>query len=135
MTPRSWALAWVAALFLFPACHRELTELPVETIVRKECSQPYFLAVRDGDVEKMKSVLSKKTIEGWEAEFASEDPFPRNWKHFLEARMSSPVSLTVAEVIVDDGGRKAIVKNRVGGRLTCVKEEGLWRVSLPLPIQ
>ena len=134
MKALQWTLLITAILLAMPACHRELAELPVETVVRKECSQPYFLAVRDGDVEKMKSVLSKGTIEGWEAEFASEDPFPRNWKHFLEARMSSPVSLTVAEVIVAESGRKAVVKNRVGGRLTCVKEDGVWRVALPLPI-
>jgi hypothetical protein len=121
-------------LLLLPisACQHKLAELPVETVVRKECSQPYFLAIRDGDVEKMKSVLSRETITGWEEEFASENPFPRDWKHFLEARMSSPVSLTVAEVLVD--GNKAIVKNRVGGRLTCVKERGAWRVALPLPV-
>jgi hypothetical protein len=118
-----------------PGCHRELAELPVETLVRKECSEPYFLAIRDGDVEKMKSVLSKATIAGWETEFASEDPFPRSWKQFLEARMSSPVSLTVKETIVNKEGTQATVKNLIGGGLKCVKEGGLWRVALPMPIQ
>ena len=131
---RSLLLALVTAL-ASPGCHRELAELPVETLVRKECSQPYFLAIRDGDVEKMKSVLSKATIAAWEAEFISEDPFPRSWKHFLEARMSSPVSLTVANVIVNKEGTRATVKNRIGGGLKCVKEGGFWRVALPKPIQ
>ena len=121
------------ALLLTMGCPGQKAALPPENTVVATCYKPFFEAADNGDSTAMRAVLSSGTIRHFE-EVVFKDPKGAvfTWDEFTRAYGSMHISKFVSNVKID--GRKAVVKDPVGGTLKCVKEGEVWKVDLtPYP--
>jgi len=103
--------------------------LPVEHDVVSQCYHPFFAAAEKGEAKEMLAVLSESTINHFEKTVFTDPKAPvLNWDDFTLAYRSMHISRFVSEVIVD--GKRAVVKDPVGGTLKCVLEKEKWKVDL-----
>lgn len=127
--PIACGVLLAAALGLGSGCgKRELAPVPPETLVTQQCYFPFFEAAAKGDVTAVKAVLSRRTIEHHEHVVFPEGAVLRGWGDFVQVYEDMQIAKFIRDVRIE--GDRAVVVDPVGGKLTCVREGGVWKVEL-----
>jgi hypothetical protein len=121
-------LVTVSVALLAGCGKRELAPEPIDTTIVNECFRPFFDAADQGDVEAMKRVLTRETVAYYEGTVFQEGRVMETWEEFVRIHQDRNVSKFVKEVIVE--GDRATVRDVVGGRFKCVRQDGRWKADL-----
>ena len=104
--------------------------IPPDKKARKDCFEPFFASIAEGDVWGVKGNLTSETRSLWEKAFQAEGAEFTSWEEWVKAYASRLPSRDGATIVASE--KEAMFTLSTGWVYTCVLQNDTWRMVIPL---